>query len=84
MQFGTHHSKTIIAFYETGVRVAITTANFISPDWRNKNQVSVLLCQSLSQLSSRTCTRGPDYCNSTLAHAFPMINLQVQRSRETY
>lgn len=37
---GTHHSKMVIAFYPEGVRVAVTTANFIYIDWNNKSQVS--------------------------------------------
>jgi hypothetical protein len=36
---GTHHSKFALLWYADGVRVVITTANFISIDWENKTEV---------------------------------------------
>lgn len=40
ISFGVHHSKILLLFYRTGIRVALTTANFISIDWVWKNNVS--------------------------------------------
>lgn len=40
VQYGVHHSKMLLLFYSTGVRVAIVTANFISIDWIWKNNVA--------------------------------------------
>lgn len=37
-RYGTHHNKIIFVFYSTGVRVAITTANFTEIDWTFKIQ----------------------------------------------
>ena len=36
--FGTHHTKMLLLFYPDGMRVAITTANFIPVDWDRKTQ----------------------------------------------
>lgn len=38
IQFGTHHSKMMVLFYPTGIRIVICTANFIPSDWENKTQ----------------------------------------------
>lgn len=38
LSFGTHHSKFILCFNERGVRVVVTTANFICDDWTRKTQ----------------------------------------------
>ena len=37
-RYGTHHNKIIFVFYERGLRVAITTANFTEVDWTLKIQ----------------------------------------------
>jgi tyrosyl-DNA phosphodiesterase 1 len=37
-RFGTHHNKIIFVFYKTGLRIAITTANFTEVDWTLKIQ----------------------------------------------
>lgn len=37
-QYGTHHSKIMIVFYNSGVRIAIGTANLIEVDWTTKTQ----------------------------------------------
>jgi len=37
-RFGTHHSKGMLLFYPTGLRVMITTANFVPGDWHCLNQ----------------------------------------------
>jgi Tyrosyl-DNA phosphodiesterase len=37
-RYGTHHNKIIFVFYKTGLRVAITTANFTEVDWTLKIQ----------------------------------------------
>lgn len=37
-RYGTHHNKIILVFYKTGLRVAITTANFTEVDWTLKIQ----------------------------------------------
>eukprot|EP00493_Phyllostaurus_siculus_P025025 UN25369 len=34
--YGLHHSKLIILYYEEGVRIVISTANFIEADFENK------------------------------------------------
>ena len=36
--YGTHHSKMFLGFYDKGIRVCITTANFIQRDWLCKTQ----------------------------------------------
>ena len=36
--FGTHHTKMLLLFYPNGMRVVITTANFIPVDWGKKTQ----------------------------------------------
>ena len=36
--FGTHHTKMLLLFYPDGMRVVITTANFIPVDWGKKTQ----------------------------------------------
>ncbi|ETV85700.1 hypothetical protein, variant [Aphanomyces astaci] len=36
--YGTHHTKMLIAFHSTFVRVAIFTANFVRNDWECKTQ----------------------------------------------
>ena len=36
--FGTHHSKMLLLFYADGMRVVVTTANFIPVDWAMKTQ----------------------------------------------
>jgi tyrosyl-DNA phosphodiesterase 1 len=37
-RYGTHHNKIIFVFYKTGLRIAITTANFTEVDWTLKIQ----------------------------------------------
>jgi hypothetical protein len=37
-RFGTHHNKILLVFYKSGVRVVITTANFIETDFTTKVQ----------------------------------------------
>jgi len=37
-RYGTHHSKCAVAFYASGIRVAIFTNNFIELDWTFKTQ----------------------------------------------
>eukprot|EP00667_Euglena_gracilis_P010184 EG_transcript_10347 len=37
-RFGTHHSKAMLLFYPTGLRVMVATANFIPVDWHALNQ----------------------------------------------
>jgi hypothetical protein len=37
-KYGTHHNKIIIVFYEDGIRLAITTANFTQDDFSYKLQ----------------------------------------------
>jgi hypothetical protein len=37
-RYGTHHSKMAIIFYQTGVRIVITTANFIQEDYDSLTQ----------------------------------------------
>ena len=37
-RYGTHHNKIIFVFYETGMRIAVTTANFTETDWTLKLQ----------------------------------------------
>lgn len=37
-RYGTHHSKMMIVFYNSGVRIAIGTANLIEVDWTIKTQ----------------------------------------------
>ncbi|KAI6651995.1 Tyrosyl-DNA phosphodiesterase 1-like isoform X1 [Oopsacas minuta] len=36
--YGTHHTKMLLIFYPDGMRVVITTANFIPVDWSQKTQ----------------------------------------------
>ncbi|KDO33589.1 hypothetical protein SPRG_19221 [Saprolegnia parasitica CBS 223.65] len=36
--YGTHHTKMMVLFYATSVRVAIFTANFVASDWDAKTQ----------------------------------------------
>ncbi|KAH9104914.1 hypothetical protein AeMF1_019144 [Aphanomyces euteiches] len=36
--YGTHHTKMMILFFDTFVRVAIFTANFVAGDWESKTQ----------------------------------------------
>ncbi|KAK9764124.1 hypothetical protein K7432_008633 [Basidiobolus ranarum] len=38
--YGTHHTKTMILFYEDNIRIVIHTANLIERDWRNKAQAA--------------------------------------------
>ncbi|CAM9540942.1 unnamed protein product, partial [Heterosigma akashiwo] len=38
ISYGTHHTKMAVLFYDTGVRVAIMTNNFIEQDWQGKSQ----------------------------------------------
>jgi tyrosyl-DNA phosphodiesterase-1 len=38
MQYGSHHSKFFLLFYERGMRVVVTSANFIEPDVNRKTQ----------------------------------------------
>jgi hypothetical protein len=37
-KYGSHHSKFLLLFYNAGMRVVITSANFISPDVNRKTQ----------------------------------------------
>lgn len=37
-QYGCHHSKIALVFYRSGVRVVVTTANFIPSDWHARTQ----------------------------------------------
>jgi tyrosyl-DNA phosphodiesterase-1 len=37
-RYGTHHSKMILLFYESGLRVCIGTANLLQGDYENKAQ----------------------------------------------
>lgn len=37
-RYGTHHNKVIVVFYESGVRICITTANFTETDFLYKLQ----------------------------------------------
>ena len=39
-RYGTHHNKIIFVFYGTGIRVAVTTANFTETDWTLKLQAT--------------------------------------------
>lgn len=43
VQFGSHHCKYALLFYDNGVRVIITTANFIQTDFLWLSNVSKLL-----------------------------------------
>eukprot|EP00759_Apiculatamorpha_spiralis_P009761 PhF_6_TR16944/c0_g1_i1/m.25532/K10862/TDP1; tyrosyl-DNA phosphodiesterase 1 len=38
ISYGTHHTKAILLFSPTGVRVCIHTANYILANWQNKTQ----------------------------------------------
>jgi tyrosyl-DNA phosphodiesterase-1 len=39
-RYGTHHSKIMLIFYHTGMRVVVTTANFIPEDFSYRTQAS--------------------------------------------
>ena len=38
-QYGTHHTKMMLLFYTTGMRVVVSTANLVHCDWELKTQV---------------------------------------------
>jgi hypothetical protein len=44
MPFGTHHTKMVIAFFASDVRVTICTANFVRQDWNFMTQVWCRVC----------------------------------------
>lgn len=53
-QYGTHHTKMMLLFYETGMRIVITTANLLPNDWQSKTQaiwISPLLHRKLHSVA---------------------------------
>ncbi|KAL3895067.1 MAG: hypothetical protein SGCHY_004917 [Lobulomycetales sp.] len=57
--FGTHHTKMMILFYQTGAaRLVVHTANLIEADWRNKTQA----CWISPLLSAKPSGSPHDAC----------------------
>eukprot|EP01031_Cornospumella_fuschlensis_P033048 gene33048-39978_t len=52
-RYGTHHSKIMLLFYSTGVRVVITTANFIPEDFTFRTQASYVQDFPLKEASGQ-------------------------------
>jgi tyrosyl-DNA phosphodiesterase-1 len=62
-RFGTHHTKMMLLFYKTGLRVVITTANLLERDWTAKTQgswVSTLFPRLNSDVTSVYGAQRPD------------------------
>lgn len=51
-RYGTHHTKMIFGFYENGIRIIITTANFIPEDFHSLTQGTFI--QDFPRRSSST------------------------------
>ena len=62
-RFGTHHNKIIFVFYGTGVRVAVTTANFTETDWTLKLQATYV-----QDFPSKRGASSSEFECSLLAH----------------
>jgi len=58
-RYGTHHSKFAIIFYQSGVRICITTANFIPEDFEYRTQGVYL--QDFPLKSNTLHTSNPKY-----------------------
>lgn len=57
---GTHHSKWALLWYEGGLRVMITTANYIQMDWENKTEARIP--PVVGHLSVLSCGGSMDEC----------------------
>ena len=68
-EYGTHHTKMMLLFYTTGMRVVVSTANLVPGDWELKTQVASMLMQPIL-----TCSRlaGSAHC---FPAATPLLSL---------
>ena len=75
-RYGTHHNKIIFVFYSTGVRVAITTANFTEIDWTFKIQGTYVQDFPMKDTSSSS-----EFECSLLAHCERIIPMGAAAQR---
>lgn len=75
-RFGTHHSKMALLVYQTGLRVVITTANFISDDFTYRTQGSYV-----QDFPFKSATHWP---SSSSTRSDPTSITQFQRDLSEY
>ena len=75
-RYGTHHNKIVFIFYSTGVRVAITTANFTEIDWTFKIQGTFVQDFPRKEMSSSS-----EFECSLLAHCERIIPMGIVAQR---
>jgi tyrosyl-DNA phosphodiesterase-1 len=59
-RYGTHHTKMLLIFYQNGLRVVISTGNFIPEDWNSLTQGTFIQDFPLKQSSPYSVTYPPD------------------------
>lgn len=80
-RYGTHHNKIIFVFYKTGLRVAITTANFTEVDWTLKIQGTYV--QDFPRKTSRSSSEFECSILSHCERIIPMGRNALQKWKET-
>ena len=80
-RYGTHHNKIIIIFYQTGVRIAITTANFTEVDWVYKVQGTFV-----QDFRKKNCPSSSEFECGLINHCqriIPMGKTAVEKWKDT-
>lgn len=83
--YGTHHTKMMMLFYPTGLRLVIHTANMVSGDWNGKTQGAFLRDFPTKRDGDRVKPEFETYLCDYLAHlGGPLPDLIERLGRYNY